>query len=567
MLVTLKFIIKNHWKKISVILFLQIISIFSQFMSVYIMGLIFSKGVKNSNLLFVEYYGVIMLIFLLVTISCLILINYLSISVASDSAIEIRKRLYNIYHKLPLNEIIKYSSTDLMARSTRGVYNLRTFIFSYLTQAIIIPLIIIGLFFDYYEMNSFFGLVFTVFFVIMAIFLIIVTYYACNEYFDVKKSLGGVNFIFRQGALFFNNSRLFNKLDYEKEVFSETADIAHEKNLKFLLQTGYIPPLFVLAINMFLLLILYCSSFMIQDINLDMIDLVMNFQYLLFLITSLKALPQLLSMFFKVNAANEKIEEVFALENLIMDKEEVQTDTTRNIVEFHNVSFGYSEKAVLKNLTFDVERSSTVAMVGKVASGKTTILSLISGLYHCNEGEILLDGINIKDLPKDFLREKISIATQKNFLINDTVNANISFGDESITEEVIKEVSKITLLDECEDNIHKNLGYELYENASNISERTRQRINITRCLVQNVELYLFDDVLYSYPNQSEVFKNIKEYLKSKTIIIATDNVEILKEADNIILLENNTVSHMGTHDELLSESEYYRKLCQIQGEN
>jgi ATP-binding cassette subfamily B protein len=213
-------------------------------------------------------------------------------------------------------------------------------------------------------------------------------------------------------------------------------------------------------------------------------------------------------------------------------------------------------------VTFNIEKESTIAIVGKIASGKSTILSLLNGLYPCTEGEIKIDGNDINKINKKDLKNKLSIATQKTFLFNDTVKSNITLKDDSIDMDAIRLSAELSGLDECVEDIDDFLSYKVNEKGANLSTNIKNRLNIMRCLLKKADTYIFDNVFSTYDENSQykIFEKIRQHLKNKTIILVTDNMEILKNTDKIILLEDGKISTIGTHSELIENSEYYKNL-------
>lgn len=274
-------------------------------------------------------------------------------------------------------------------------------------------------------------------------------------------------------------------------------------------------------------------------------------------------LPSIFNALTKVNGTSKRIEQVLVLEDTFEEEEyEFKVNDNHNIIEFNDVSFKYKTDNVLHDVTFNVEKESTIAIVGKIASGKSTLLSLLDGLYPCTSGKIKIDGNDINQINRKDLKSKLAFATQKTFLFNDTVKSNITFKDDSIDLEEIRLSAELSGLDECVDDLDDFLYYQVNEKGANLSTNIKNRLNIMRCLVKKADIYLFDNVFTTYEENSQyrIFEKIKEHLKNKTIILVTDNIEILKNTDKIILLDDGKISMIGTHSELMENSKYYKNL-------
>ncbi|RAP51597.1 MAG: hypothetical protein BZ137_09845, partial [Methanosphaera sp. rholeuAM130] len=350
---------------------------------------------------------------------------------------------------------------------------------------------------------------------------------------------------------------------YEKEEFQKAIETSYTTSLDYSKRTSYFYPLFLIVFNLFIVLMVLFTSQELIVVKMDVVELVIFFQFILFTLTSIKMLPSIFNSLTKVNGTSKRIEEVLILEDTFEEENyEFKNNTNHNIIEFNDVSFKYKKENVIRDLTFNVEKGSTIAIVGKVASGKSTVLSLLSGLYPCSHGEIKIDGNDINKINRKDLKSKVSFATQKTFLFNDTVKSNITFNDDAIARNEIILSAELSGLDECVDDIDDFLNYKVNEKGANLSTSIKNRLNIMRCIVKKADIYLFDNVFTGFDENSQyiVFERIKEHLKNKTIILVTDNIEILKNTDKIILLDDGKINTIDTHLELMENSEYYKNL-------
>jgi len=554
--------IKSQWKKIVPLIFFQFIATSAQFYGIYIVGKLFNLALKGKDLEFLGYYELIMILATIVTILAMLAVYAIAVKIASSSAYNIRKRMFHIYANAPIGELHKFRSTSLISHVTREVYNLRNFVFNVLAYVSIIPFVFLVLFMDISYMSSFMGYVYLI---LLAIILVIVykfLRYSCDKYFCLKRTFAAINYLFKQGALLIDNIRLNNKQQYEKETFRDAIVTSHYASLDYYKKTRYFYPLFLIIFNLFIVLMVLFASQEVISVKMDIVDLVIFFQFLLFTLTSINLLPGIFSSLSVANGTAKRIEQVLAIEYTLEEDYEFKNNNDPNIIEFNDVSFKYKTENVIKNLTFNVEKDSTIAIVGNNASGKSTVLSLLNGLYPCTRGEIKIDGNDINQINKKDLRSKVSFATQKNFLFNDTVKSNITLEDDSIELDDIRLSAELSGLDECVDDIDDFLYYKVNERGANLSTNIKNRLNIMRCLLKKADIYLFDNVFTTYDENSQygIFERIREHLKNKTIILVTDNIELLKNMDKIILLDDGKISTIGTHSELMENSEYYKKL-------
>ena len=559
----IRYFIKTQWKKLIPLICFQFIATSAQFYGIYIVGKLLNLTLKGNDLEFLGYYEMIMIGATIITILATLAVYYIAVNIASSTGYNIRKRVFHVYANAPLEKIQKFKSTGLMSRATRGMFTMRNFIFNVLGYVSLIPFVFLVLYLDISYMSSFLGYVYLI---LLAVILVIVykfLRFACDDYFRLKKTFGSINFLFRQGALLFDNIRLNRKQQYEKEEFQDAIETSYTTSLDYSKKTSYFYPLFLILFNLFIvIMVLFCSQELIY-VKMDVFELVIFFQFILFSLGSIKKLPSIFNAITKVNGTSKRIEQVLILEDTFEEEEyEFKNNNNQNIIEFNDVSFKYDTQNAVEDVTFNVEKESTIAIVGKTASGKSTLLSLLTGLYPCTDGEIKIDGNDINKINRKDLKSKLSIATQKTFLFNDTVKSNITFKDDSINQDDIKLSAELSALDECVDDIDDFLDYKVNEKGANLSTNIKNRLNIMRCLLKKSDIYLFDNVFTTYDENSQykIFEAIKEHLKDKTLILVTDNVEILKNTDQIILLDDGKISTIGTHSELIANSEYYNNL-------
>ena len=564
----LKYFFKTQWKKIVPLLLFQVIATTAQFYGIYIVGKLLNLTLKGKDMEFLGYYEIILIVATIVTILAMLAVYYIAVNIASSTGYNIRRRLFNVYANAPISEIQKFKSTGLMGRATRGMFTMRNFIFNVLAFSSIIPFVFISLFIDLNYMSTFLAIVYLILMAMTLVFVYVIVRYACDNYFKLKSTFAGINFFFRQGALLFDNIRLNNKQQYEKKAFRGAIEKSYVTSLDYSKRTSYFYPLFLIIFNLLIVLMIIIITRELITVKMDMMELIIFLQFVLFTLGSVKTLPTIFNSLTKVNGTSKRIEEVLILEEKLQKEDyEFKNNNNQNIIEFNDVSFKYKTEDVIKDISFNVEKESTIAIVGKTASGKSTVLSLINGLYSCTSGEIKIDGNDINQIKSKDLKSKLSFATQKNFMFNDTVKTNITLNNDSIDIEEIRLSAELSGLNECIDDVDDFLQYTVNEKGANLSTSIKSRLNIMRCLVKKADIYLFDNVFKTYDENSQykMFEKIKEHLKNKTIILVTDNIKLLKNMDKIILLDNGRINMIGTHSELMENSEYYKDLVTDEG--
>lgn len=267
---------------------------------------------------------------------------------------------------------------------------------------------------------------------------------------------------------------------------------------------------------------------------------------------------------------NISSERVFAIVNNKAFKKEKFGDKSLNGIEgnfeFRNVSFGYNENMVLKNLSFKISSGSTVGIVGKSGSGKTTIFNLLCKLYDVNSGEIRIDNVNIEELDEEAIRGNITIISQKPYIFNMSIKDNLKLVKSDITDEEIVEACKTACLDDYIESLPKKYDTIVGEGGINLSGGQRQRLAIARALVQNTKIILFDEATSALDNvtQLKIQTAIDNLKGNYTLIIIAHRLSTIINCDKIFILEDGKISAIGTHKELLKENKYYKSLCEIE---
>lgn len=267
---------------------------------------------------------------------------------------------------------------------------------------------------------------------------------------------------------------------------------------------------------------------------------------------------------------NISAERVFAIVNNKEFKKEVFGDKTLGSIkgdfEFKNVSFGYNENLILKNLSFKIKNGSTTGIVGKSGSGKTTIFNLLCKLYNINDGEILIDGINIEELNEEAIRGNITIISQNPYIFNMSIKDNLRLVKSNVSDEEIVEACKTACLDDFIEILPNKYDTIVGEAGINLSGGQRQRLAIARALVQNTKIILFDEATSALDNatQSKIQTAIDNLKGNYTLIIIAHRLSTIINCDKIFILEDGKISATGSHKELLRNNKYYKTLCEME---
>jgi ATP-binding cassette subfamily B protein len=298
-------------------------------------------------------------------------------------------------------------------------------------------------------------------------------------------------------------------------------------------------------------------------------DMVVFSSYSMQVIMSFLMLAMIFMMLPRANVSAKRINEVLDTKISIEDGT-ISKDTTneRGTVEFKNVSFKYpdADKYLLENISFKINKGETVAFIGSTGSGKSSLINLVPRFYDATDGEVLVDGINVKEYTGEFLHSKIGYVSQKAVMFNGTVSSNVAYGDNlkgKISNDKIKEAIKVAQGEEFVLKMDKTYNAHIAQGGTNVSGGQKQRLSIARAIAKDPEIYIFDDSFSAldYKTDSVLRKELKKYTKDATILIVAQRIGTILNADKIIVLEDGKCVGMGTHKELLKNCEVYKEIA------
>ena len=291
--------------------------------------------------------------------------------------------------------------------------------------------------------------------------------------------------------------------------------------------------------------------------------------YAIQVIMSFLMLALIFMMLPRAQVSANRINEVIDTPNSIEDGEiNVQTNDEKGTIEFKNVSFKYpdGEEYILQDVSFKVNTGETVAFIGSTGSGKSTLINLIPRFYEVTSGEVLVDGVNVKNYTQEFLHNKLGYIPQKPVIFNGTVKENIAYGDngeKQIYDDKIKEAIDVAQAKEFVEKMENKYDTHLAQGGTNISGGQKQRLSIARAIARNPEIYIFDDSFSAldYKTDNILRKELKKYTKNSTILIVAQRIGTIMNADKILVLDEGKVVGIGKHKELLKTCEIYRQIA------
>lgn len=381
----------------------------------------------------------------------------------------------------------------------------------------------------------------------------------------IQKNIDNLNKVLRESLTGIRVIRAFNKTTYEKNRFNKSNKDLTTISLKVGRLMSLMMPLLNVILNFTIVGVIWYGSKLIDAKNLEVGQLMAFIQYVSQIMFSMIMVSMIFVMLPRASASAERINEVLDMQSEIIDgSQNPKEGKTPGVLELENVTFKFQNASTpaISNISFSTKKGETTAIIGGTGSGKTTILNLLVRFYDVTEGQITIDGIDIRDMPQELLREKFGLISQKAVLFTGTIRENIKFGREDATDEEIIEVLKIAQAWDFVNEKEEGLDYILSQSGKNLSGGQKQRLSIARALIRKPEFYLFDDSFSALDFQTDKMlrEALKPYTIDSTMIIVAQRVSTIKDADNIIVLDEGNIVGQGTHTVLINCCEAYREI-------
>ncbi len=530
---------------------------------------ILDNGVKANNFEVIYNSGILMLIYTVGSMITVTLVSYITSYITGKVSFDLRSKMFRKVTDLSLYDFNKFESASLMNRATGDINVIQLFILNLLRSCLLIPFVIVGVIIETIMINVTLASILIVFFIITILFMFIKSNKSLPFFNKLQKSIDKLNLLLREKVYGVRSIRAFGKEDYERNKFKKANDDSYDLSIESSLKLYYVAPMAVMLMNIAVVIIYYAGGIQLQHNMVNVADLLLFFQYITYFLSSLALIPFIVKIMPKAIVASNRIEEVLEYKPKLLNnpsKKEYKEDSF-NGVEFKNVIFGYSgAKDVIADINFKAPKGTTTALLGATGSGKSTVMYLLNRMYDPTFGEILIDGVNIKDMDLKELHSKISFGSQKSMVFNDTVAENIRMSNDSLTREDIEKSCELTLFTDAFKSLPSGIDSVIEENGTNLSGGQRQRLSLARAIAQDSDIYIFDDTFSALDMKTEkiVRDNIKELLKDKTVFRVAQKISTIIDADNILVFDAGRIVCQGTHEELLENCEIYREIYESQ---
>lgn len=503
-----------------------------------------------------------------------VITGYITSRISSNFSKTIRKKLFNKVEDLAMQEVKQFSTSSLITRTTNDITQIEMLIAMGLQLLIKAPITAIWAITKILNKSWQWSAITAVAVAILMTTIAIIMVIVLPRFKKVQKLIDKLNGVTRENLTGIRVVRAFNAEQYQEEKFDKANNNLTNQQLFNQKVFAVMQPMMYIIMYMVILSIYYVGAYLIKDAGMaDKIslfgDMVVFSSYAMQVIMSFLMLAMIFMMLPRAQVSANRINEVLDTEISIKDgKINTKTNNEVGTVEFKNVSFKYpdADEYLLKDISFKANKGDTVAFIGSTGSGKSTLINLIPRFYDATEGEVLVDGINVKNYTQEFLHDKIGYVPQKAVMFNGTVKSNISYGDngkEKPTDEQIKKAIEVAQGTEFVEKMDGQYDAHMAQGGTNVSGGQKQRLSIARAIARNPEIYIFDDSFSAldYKTDSVLRKELKKYTSDATSLIVAQRIGTIMNADQIVVLDNGVIVGKGTHKELLKTCEVYKQIA------
>ena len=495
-----------------------------------------------------------------------IIVSYLAARVAAGFAKRVRRAVFTKINSFSMEEMEKFSTASLITRTTNDITQIQQVITMFLRMAFSAPVMAIGAIVKIVGKSGTLSWITAVAIILLLSILILIFSLVSPKFKKMQKLTDKINGVTRENLTGIKVVRAYNAEKIQEEKFDKVNTELTKTDLFINRVFSIMTPGMQLIMGGLSLAIVWVGAYLIAGGSISLAVMTTFTQYAMKVIISFLMLSVLFIMVPRGFVSGNRIYEVLKTENKIINGT-VTTSEEKGTIEFKNVSFKYpdSDDYVLKNISFSVNKGETVAFIGSTGSGKSTLINLVPRFYDATEGEVLVDGINVKEYDLNSLYKKLGYVPQKSFLFSGTVEENIKYGDENATEEQVNHALKTAQASFVE-KLEGGLNYPISQGGKNVSGGQRQRLAIARAIVKKPEIFVFDDSFSAldYKTDKALRKALKKETAGATSLIVAQRIGTIMDANKIIVLDKGEMVGIGTHKELMKNCKIYQEIAYSQ---
>lgn len=545
-------------------------SIKSQAAVAYVKEIYKDAGVDTDKLQinYIIIAGLKMLVLAAISMASGITIMMLSSRVGAKMAKTLREKIFNKVLKFSTKELREFSTASLITRSTNDVQQIQQLLAMLFRTVVYAPIIGIGgVIKVIHQSNTSMAWIIGAAVITILVVVAILFAIAMPKFKKLQDLIDKLNGVAREILTGKSVIRAFNTEEREEQRFDNANTDLTKANIFVNRTMSIMMPMLMLIMNGVSILIIWVGGHNIDQGIMQVGDMLAFIQYAMQIVMSFLMISMISIMLPRASVSANRITEILETEPSIKDKETTKKldSSKKGLVEFKNVSFRYpdADTEILEDINFTAESGKTTAIIGSTGSGKSTVVNLIPRFYDVTGGELLVDGVNVKDLSQKELRDAIGFVPQKGVLFSGTIESNIKYSDESMSDEKMIEAAEIAQATEFIEGKEDKYKSEIAQGGSNVSGGQKQRLSIARAVAKDPEIFVFDDSFSAldFKTDAALREALAQRTNNKTNIIVAQRISTILNADKIIVLDDGKIVGQGTHEELFENNETYREIA------
>lgn len=533
-----------------------------------LMSLIINEGIKGgAGNGYIISHGIMMVLLALCMMVGGVLGAYFAVKASVNFAGDLRKDIFSKVQQFSFANIEKFSTGSLVTRLTNDITNMQNVIAMALRMMLRAPGMLIGGLIMAIMMNARLAIILGIIIPILVVTLVLVIRNAFPKFNIMQTKIDSLNSRIQENITNIRVVKSFVRDDFEKETFNKANEDLKDKSLSAMKIIILTMPIMTLAMNITTMAVVWFGGRQIIAGDMPVGDLTAFTTYIVQILMSLMMVGMIMIQGSRALASSKRIKEVLTTKVDLNDNEAKQKDkkVEKGEIEFRNVGFRYYKKNhnnVLKHISFHANPGEVVGIIGSTGSGKSSLVQLIPRLYDVDEGEVLVDGINVKDYSLTNLRNGVAMVLQKNTLFSGTIMENLRWGDEDATDEEVYEMASYAQADGFVRSFTDGYDMELGQGGVNVSGGQKQRLCIARALLKKPKILILDDSTSAVDTatEAEIRKSFSTSLKDATKLIIAQRISSVENADRIIVMEEGEIVGQGSHEELMKTCETYQEI-------
>ena len=576
--------LKPYWFSVSGIIFFVFLQAIAELYLPTLMADIVDTGIVNGDIGYITRVGGMMVLIAFTAMASSLIGSFLSARVSTGFAKDLRSKVFTKVESFSLDEFNEKGTASLIVRTTNDITQIERLAITMLRMFLRAPLLFIGGIIMAVSKNTQLALLLIAILPVLTAMIVLVAKKSTILFRTIQYRVDKLNLVLREYLIGIRVIRAFNREDYEKSRFDKSNYELTETTKKVNLLMSALMPLMILILNLTIVAIIWQGSIRIDRGAMQVGDLMAFIQYATQIMFSLIMVSMIFIMIPRAAVSATRINEVLDIEPTIKDPELSSEEHIKNRkdngniidrhniadnkkngnIEFRNVCFCYQncEEFAIKNISFKAKPGEITAIIGSTGSGKTTLINLIPRFYDATRGSVMIDDVDIRELPQVDLRNRIGIVPQKAILFTGTVKENISFGNNNISDDEIVKAAEIAQASDFINNMPGGYNSKISQGGSNLSGGQKQRIAIARALAKKPDIYIFDDSFSAldFKTEAKIRNKLLVETQNKTVLIVAQRVTTVLNAHQIIVLDEGQISGIGKHHDLMRTCAVYKEI-------